>query len=78
VTVTAEVLKAILGTHPAKETRDILNDSERANPPQLFQAAEVHLRRSDQVDMVVIGMGRMRGVILAGFGLCALPAKTRM
>jgi len=61
VTLSPEVLKVILASHPAKETFDILNDSEKSNPSQLFQAAEVHLRRPDEVDLVVIGLGRMRG-----------------
>jgi hypothetical protein len=61
VTLSSEVLKVLLAAHPAKETFAILNDAERANPSQLFQAGEVHLSLPNQVDLVVMGMGRMRG-----------------
>jgi hypothetical protein len=60
VTLSPEVLKVLLAAHPAKETFAILNDTERANPSQLFQAGEVHLSRPEEIDLVVIGMGRMR------------------
>jgi len=56
-----EVLKVLLAAHPAKETFAVLNDSERANPSQLFQGGEVHLSGPDKVDLIVMGMGRMRG-----------------
>jgi hypothetical protein len=61
VTLSAEVLRVILASQPAKETFSVLNDSEKANPSQLFQAGEVHLSNPDQVDLVVIGLGRMKG-----------------
>jgi hypothetical protein len=61
VTLSPEVLKVLLAAHPAKETLAVMNDSETTNPSHLFQAGEVHLSRPDQVDLVVIGMGRMRG-----------------
>jgi hypothetical protein len=56
-----EVLKVLLASHPAKETFEILNESEKHDPSQLFQAAEVHLTSSNEVDLVVIGLGPMRG-----------------
>ena len=49
VTLSPEVLKVLLAAHPAKGTFAVLNDSERANPSQLFQAAEVHLSGPDEV-----------------------------
>jgi hypothetical protein len=61
VTLSPEVLKVLWATHPARETFAVMNDSERRNPSQFFQAGEVHLSLPDQVDLVVIGMGRMRG-----------------
>jgi hypothetical protein len=61
VTLSPEVLKVLLAAHPARETFAVMNDSEKTNPSQLFRAGEVHLSRPDQVDLVVIGMGRMRG-----------------
>jgi hypothetical protein len=39
----------------------VLSDSEKANPAQFFQASEVHLSGPDEVDLVVIGVGRMKG-----------------
>ena len=56
-----EVLKVLLASHPAKETFEILNESEKHDPSQFFQAAEVHLTSSNEVDLVVIGLGPMRG-----------------
>jgi len=61
VSLSPEVLKVLLASHPAKETFEILNDSEKHDPSQLFQAAEVHLSSSNEVDLVVIGLGPMRG-----------------
>jgi hypothetical protein len=61
VTLSTEVLKVLLAAHPAKETFAVLNDSERTNASQLFEAGEVHLNGPDEVDLIVIGMGRMRG-----------------
>ncbi len=55
------VLKVLLASHPAKETFETMNDSEKHDPSQFFQAAEVHLSGPDEVDLVVIGLGRMRG-----------------
>lgn len=62
VSLSPEVLKALLASHPAKETFDILNDSERHDPSQLFQAGEVHLSSPAEVDLVVIGLRQMRSV----------------
>jgi len=50
-----------LASHPAKETFEIMNDSEKHDPSRLFQAGEVHLSNSNEVDLVVIGLGPMRG-----------------
>lgn len=61
VTLSPKVLKVLLASQPAKGTFAAMNDSERAEPSQFFQAAEVHLRSSDDVDLVVIGIGRMSG-----------------
>lgn len=61
VNLSPEVLRVLLARHPAKETFEIMNDSEKHDPSKLFQAAEVHLSSSDEVDLVVIGLGRMRG-----------------
>jgi hypothetical protein len=61
VSLSPEVLKVLLASHPAKETFEILNDSEKHDPSHLFQAAEVHLNSSNEVDLVVIGLGPMRG-----------------
>jgi hypothetical protein len=61
VNLSPEVLRVLLASHPAKETFEIMNDSEKHDPSKLFQAAEVHLNSSDEVDLVVIGLGPMRG-----------------
>lgn len=61
VSLTPEVVRILLASHPAKETFEILNDSEKQDPSKLFQAAEVHLSSSEEVDLIVIGLGPMRG-----------------
>lgn len=61
VSLSPEVLRVLLASHPAKETFEVLNDSEKHDPSKLFQAAEVHLSSPDEVDLIVIGLGRMRG-----------------
>src|ERR1700736_1417793 len=52
VSLSPEVLRVLLGRAPAKETFEIMNDSEKHDPSKLFQAAEVHLTSSDEVDLV--------------------------
>lgn len=59
--LSSEVLRVLLAAHPAKETFAVLNDSERTNPSQLFEAGEVHLSVPGEVDLVVMGMGHMKG-----------------
>jgi len=61
VTLSPEVLRVLLASQTAKQTFAVLNDSEKANPSQFFQAGEVHLSSPDQVDLVVIGLGPMKG-----------------
>ena len=63
VSLGPDVLRALLASHPAKETFDILDDSEKRDPSQFFQAAEVHLNTAtaDEVDLIVMGQGRMKG-----------------
>lgn len=61
VSLSPEVLRVLLAMHPAKETFEVINDSEKHDPSKLFQATEVHLSNSDEVDLVVIGLGPMRG-----------------
>lgn len=61
VALSADVLRLLLATQTAKQTFAVLDDSQKANPSQLFQAGEVHLNSADQVDLVVIGMGPMKG-----------------
>ena len=61
VTLSPGVIRLVLASQPAKETFALLSDSERANPSQLFQAGEVHLSGPDEVDLVVIGLGHMKG-----------------
>lgn len=45
----------------AREGLHFASPSERDNPAQLFRAAEVHLSRLDEADLVVIGVGAMSG-----------------
>lgn len=75
VTPSAAVLRTILAAHPAREAFAALDDSQRANPGQLFQAGEVHLSQSGQMDLVVVGLGPMRGADTTWFWVVASADK---
>jgi hypothetical protein len=59
VTLSSEVVEALLGTAEAR-TVDLsgVSSAERAN---LFEAVEVHLGGSEEVDLVVAGVPPLRG-----------------
>jgi hypothetical protein len=62
VPLSHRILKLLLATKEAQEGRDFADARrERYNPAQLFRAAEIHLHRSGQVDLVVIGICPMCG-----------------
>lgn len=61
VSLSPDALRVLLASHPAADTFDVLSDAEKRDPAQLFQAAEVHLGAPDEIDLVVIGLGKMRG-----------------
>jgi hypothetical protein len=56
VAVSPGVLKVLLATEEAKEGLEYSSDSERNRPAELFHAAEVHLARPQEEDLVVIGV----------------------
>ena len=55
--LTNPTLKVLLETEQAQQ----VYDPERDHPEQLFRAAEVHLCRPDEVDLIVIGIPPMSG-----------------
>src|ERR1700730_15665572 len=61
VPLTPDVLNILLKTKQAKQGLEFANASQRDNPARLFRAGEVHLSRSDEIDLVVIGVPPMRG-----------------
>jgi hypothetical protein len=75
VTLSPDVLRVLLASQTAKETFAVLNDSQKANPAQLFQAGEVHLSSPDQVDLVVIGLGPMKGADAGWFWIVSSARK---
>jgi hypothetical protein len=75
VTLSPEVLRVLLASQTAKETFAVLNDSQKANPAQLFQAGEVHLSGPDQVDLVVIGLAPMKGADASWFWIVGSARK---
>jgi hypothetical protein len=56
VSLSPDVLKVLLQTKEAKEAWGDLSKEQQKNPAQLFVAAEVHLSKPDQVDLVVRGI----------------------
>jgi hypothetical protein len=57
----ADVLKILLETKQAIQGLDQASEAQRRNPSLLFHAAEVHLSRHDQLDLVVVGVPPMAG-----------------
>jgi len=66
VPLSAHVLQALLATDAAKEGLAYASPAQRANPAQLFRAAEVHLQPGE-ADLVVIGVCPMCGADTAWF-----------
>jgi hypothetical protein len=75
VTLSPGVLRVILASQPAKETFAVLDDADKADPSRLFQAGEVHLSTSDQVDLVVMGLGKMKGADAGWFWIVSSARK---
>lgn len=61
VVLSPEVIKLILQTKAAKQGLDFARDSAKSNPAQLFRAAEIHLGRPQEADLLVIGIPPIRG-----------------
>lgn len=70
-----EVLKVLLATDAAKQGLGFASKSQRADPAQLFRAAEVHLSQPDQADLVVIGVCPMCGDDNAWFWIVSSATK---
>jgi len=75
VTLAPEVLKVLLETDAAKEGLAYAAAAQRANPAQLFRAAQVHLSHADGADLVVIGVCPMCGADNAWFWVVGSAAK---
>jgi hypothetical protein len=73
--ISEDVLKALLQTDAAKQGLDLANKSQKADPAQLFRAAEVHLNHAGQVDLVVVGVCPMCGADNAWFWIVGSAAK---
>jgi hypothetical protein len=63
----ADVLKILLDTKQAIQGLDQASDAQRRNPSLLFRAAEIHLSRRDEQDLVVVGVPPMAGTDTAWF-----------
>jgi hypothetical protein len=61
VPLSPEVLKILPQTDEARDGLRQASPSERNNPERLFRASEVHLSRSAEIDVVVMGVGVMSG-----------------
>jgi len=70
-----EVLKVLLETDAAKAGLAYATPAQRADPEQLFRAAQVHLNHTDDVDLVVIGVCPMCGADNAWFWIVGSAAK---
>lgn len=74
VNVSSDVLRSLMETEEAKQGMEFTNESQRDHPTQLFRAAEVHLSRQDEVDLVVVGVCPICG---ADNGWCCVVRSTR-
>jgi hypothetical protein len=73
--LTPDVLKLLLDTDAAKEGLSFASAAQRANPAQLFRAAEVHLNQlSEQADLVVIGVCPLCGADTGWFWIVTSAA----
>lgn len=61
VALSPNILKILLKTRQARQGMQFASDAEENKPAELFRAAEVHLGRRDEVDLVVIGVPPMSG-----------------
>jgi len=75
VPLAPEVLKVLLETDAAKEGLAYATAAQRANPAQLFRAAQVHLSQADEVNLVVIGICPMCGADNAWFWVIGSATK---
>jgi hypothetical protein len=75
VALSPEVLKVLLATDSARQGLELASQSQKANPAQLFRAAEVHLTGSE-TDLVVIGVCPMCGADNGWFWVVESAATT--
>ena len=55
------MLKVVLSDKNVKQALPWATDEERANPEKLFNAAELHLHASDELDLLVVGKPPVSG-----------------
>jgi hypothetical protein len=61
VALSPAVLKILMGTREVRGGFDFASAGVPRDPAQLFRAAEVHLTGSRKADLIVAGVGPMRG-----------------
>jgi hypothetical protein len=54
-----DVLKLLLSTREGKEGMARASDVQKQNPAQMFRAAEIHLRATDELDLMIEGISPM-------------------
>jgi hypothetical protein len=72
VPLSPEVLQVLLRRKEVKEVLEFASKEGRDNPSQFFEAAKVHLRGSDEADLVVQGYPPVSGADNAWFWVVLL------
>lgn len=73
VALSPEVLKALFETEEARQVLNFASDRAQDDPARLFRAAEVHLGRPGEIDLVVIGVPPMSGADAGWFWVVRSP-----
>ena len=73
VPISQDVVKLLLRTEEAKVALRVATDQELREPGKSFRAVEIHLSESNEVALLVLGVGPMHGADNAWFWIVLSP-----
>lgn len=73
VPISQDVVKLLLRTEEAKSVMDLASDQELKELGHSFRAVEIHLSESNEVALLVLGIGPMHGADNAWFWIVLSP-----